>query len=72
MEIVGGRRTYVVVAVHPDGKGYYAPKSVNAHDVQTGLPLRSEAYDAQGKPDRAFRMDGFEAQPQADRRGLRS
>lgn len=50
IEWVGGRPAYVVESTFTKvaEKGYYAPRSLNYHDRQTGLPVRTIIYEADG------------------------
>jgi len=49
MKFIGGRRVYLVEDRLPAGKGYYAPRSLNGHDMRTGLPILTTSYDASGR-----------------------
>ncbi|MBZ0272288.1 DUF1571 domain-containing protein [bacterium] len=49
IEKIGDRYVYVVESTVPAGKGYYAPKSVSGHDIETGFPVLSRSFDEKGQ-----------------------
>ncbi len=45
LQKIGKMDVYVVESWMTKGKGYYSYHSINAHDVTTGLPMKSVNYD---------------------------
>jgi len=59
LQRVGGKDVYVVESWTVKGKGYYSYHSINAHDVETGLPIRTVNYDENDQLFESFEWRDF-------------